>query len=425
MGEWSDREYEMRYVDHQGNILVDDDPENDSEADSDDSSDDDQYKYKYDYKYKNSLLVGFQLVLTPEKFLNKEQKKIRNKLLTGYQDTMLEVRHNPNNPHDNKALEVYFEATFIGHIRKNFQDMGSARFKESLDEFCFFGGNMESLELSFYHSSGFNLTKKTEDILRSLGREQELDEKNIYLLRIWEWALKNDIHTLPFDKHKLTNASYIECLVESISYGNYREKKVPTYRAVMELPPEIGKLSKLETLELGTLGLTRLPDEIGELVNLKRLSLNENHLSALPDSVENLQKLESISLDYNEFEQFPKSLLHLTNIDSLSVSDNILSTIPNTISRLTKLQFLNLANNKITHLPDEIGELNKLNTLLLSGNCLTTLPNSAEKISKSFSSSSLHSNSAEIKIPGEKESSVFLNTIIFFVIIIVLFVLTN
>jgi hypothetical protein len=51
------------------------------------------------------------------------------------------------------------------------------------------------------------------------------------------------------------------------------------------LPPEIGLLSKLTTLELGSNKLTTLPPEIAQLSNLTELDLSHNLLTTLPPEI--------------------------------------------------------------------------------------------------------------------------------------------
>jgi leucine-rich repeat protein SHOC2 len=69
------------------------------------------------------------------------------------------------------------------------------------------------------------------------------------------------------------------------------------------LPPEIGHLKNLKTLELGTLiteyfgelmgkPLTKLPPEIGQLQNLEMLYLQDNQLTVLPPEIGQLQNLK-------------------------------------------------------------------------------------------------------------------------------------
>ena len=72
-----------------------------------------------------------------------------------------------------------------------------------------------------------------------------------------------------------------------------------------ELPPEIGRLSRLEKLFLGAkvywretskVRLTNLPPEIGQLTNLVSLSLRQNKLLQLPPEIGQLTNLQLLYL---------------------------------------------------------------------------------------------------------------------------------
>ena len=76
------------------------------------------------------------------------------------------------------------------------------------------------------------------------------------------------------------------------------------------LPDSIGRLSKLETLDLLDNKLTALPESIGQLSQLRRLDLGGNQLTTLPDSIGQL------SLGYNE----RRVLYYITDRGSMSIS---------------------------------------------------------------------------------------------------------
>ena len=59
-----------------------------------------------------------------------------------------------------------------------------------------------------------------------------------------------------------------------------------------DLPPEIGRLHRLATLDLGHNHLTSVPVELGDLAELSGfLYLHDNKLSEIPDSLGNLTRL--------------------------------------------------------------------------------------------------------------------------------------
>jgi hypothetical protein len=77
------------------------------------------------------------------------------------------------------------------------------------------------------------------------------------------------------------------------------------------IPPEIGSLTKLNTLILDHNQLTgSIPAEIGNLTNLSNLYLCSNQLTgAIPGEINNLSKLACLDLNNNRFETLPKITL--------------------------------------------------------------------------------------------------------------------
>ena len=146
------------------------------------------------------------------------------------------------------------------------------------------------------------------------------------------------------------------------------------------LPPDIGKLSKLQILEICFNGLTALPAEIGQLSNLQTLNLWGNQLASLPAEIGKLGNLRILNLWDNELTALPLEIGQLHNLQILTLGlstlgcGNPLATLPPEIGQLGALQELYLYFNCLTDLPEGIGQLANLRTLDLSDNRLTTLP---------------------------------------------------
>jgi len=124
------------------------------------------------------------------------------------------------------------------------------------------------------------------------------------------------------------------------------------------IPPEIGDLSELSTLNLSENGpyydgnLTGdIPTEIGNLSKLKELIIN---LSALSGEI-------------------PPEIGNLTNLVALEFWDNYLTgTIPDEIGNLTNLELFTLEHNELTgSIPDSFSNLTKLQHFWLNENQLT------------------------------------------------------
>jgi len=62
------------------------------------------------------------------------------------------------------------------------------------------------------------------------------------------------------------------------------------------LPPELGQLTNLRTLNVTFNSLTGLPPELGQLANLQTLDLSDNNLEGLPSELGQLTNLRRLSL---------------------------------------------------------------------------------------------------------------------------------
>ena len=167
------------------------------------------------------------------------------------------------------------------------------------------------------------------------------------------------------------------------------------------IPNNIQFLTFLEVLRVSNNQLLELPEELGVLTRLKKLFLNENSLQFLPRNLfSKMVGLEEIYLYKNQLEDICDSSSsifdnmkhlkfldihsnHLTifNIftempilDSLLLSYNQLQHI-NGLDKCYNLTNLDLNNNKISEFPSDILKLKKLSTLNLQNNDLNSIPN--------------------------------------------------
>lgn len=106
------------------------------------------------------------------------------------------------------------------------------------------------------------------------------------------------------------------------------------------LPPEIGQLKRLVSLDLGQNLLELLPATVGTLSNLRELRLSHNRITHVPACVHKLTKLETLLLDHNSIGQLPAELSSLVHLVQLNISGNPISVLPVEISRLADLQKL-------------------------------------------------------------------------------------
>ncbi|XP_031383545.1 probable LRR receptor-like serine/threonine-protein kinase At2g24230 [Punica granatum] len=137
----------------------------------------------------------------------------------------------------------------------------------------------------------------------------------------------------------------------------------------------IGKLTKLQSLDLSGNRITGLPSDFWSLGSLQSLNLSNNLISgSLPSNVGNFGSLESIDLSGNNFSgEIPEAVSSLRNLQVLKLDSNgFESDLPFGILSCRSLVLLDLSSNRLSgSLPMGFGSaLPKLETLNLAGNAI-------------------------------------------------------
>lgn len=140
------------------------------------------------------------------------------------------------------------------------------------------------------------------------------------------------------------------------------------------LPAEIGQLKQLQTLVLFGTPLTALPPEIGQLSNLRRIDLRGTDITGLPPEFEQLSQLETLDISSDRMTELPSQILHLEQLKTLAVVGMPLTDLPDEFQEMHQLQTLVMAYTQMISLPLEITQLTGLRYLDISGNPITTLP---------------------------------------------------
>lgn len=138
----------------------------------------------------------------------------------------------------------------------------------------------------------------------------------------------------------------------------------------------IGKLTKLQSLDLSNNKITALPSDLWSLGSLKNLNLSHNQISgSLSSNIGNFGLLESLDVSENKFSgSIPEAITSLASLKVLKLNQNgFQSSIPLGILQCNSLVSIDLSGNKLTGpLLDGFGAaFPKLQHLNLAGNEIT------------------------------------------------------
>ncbi|MCP4523349.1 MAG: hypothetical protein GY828_03955, partial [Candidatus Gracilibacteria bacterium] len=96
-----------------------------------------------------------------------------------------------------------------------------------------------------------------------------------------------------------------------------------------------------------------------EWCELKRLNLFEIKNVTIPPNIGKLVKLEELSFRYTTFNSIPNEINDLYNLRTLEISDSY-TLLFNIISNLSNLKELDLSGNNLSEVPDFVSNLSNL-----------------------------------------------------------------
>lgn len=143
-----------------------------------------------------------------------------------------------------------------------------------------------------------------------------------------------------------------------------------------ELPPQIGALTALGTLDLrGNTIKGTLPDEIANLTNLEKLYIDNNKFTGeIPGAIAHLKRLKELSAIGNRLGTFPVAICQADSLTVIHLEKNEISTLPGEITSMTRLEYLYLNENKLTTLPDGLDKMPSLLYFHAQKNQIQALP---------------------------------------------------
>lgn len=192
--------------------------------------------------------------------------------------------------------------------------------------------------------------------------------------------------------------SVLESLPEDVGNFPRLEKLCLDNTLIKELPDEIGNLVELRELVVryrdpryfhGLIGrrcpLHRIPATIGRLLKLETLDLSGNNIASLPDTIGDLRALKVLCLAGCPLTALPESIGRLTNLEALDLGGCPLESLPDSVGELQRLRVLvfkdyGWGHSMLTALPESLGDLVSLEQLDLSGTRVTSIPATVERL---------------------------------------------
>jgi Leucine-rich repeat (LRR) protein len=137
--------------------------------------------------------------------------------------------------------------------------------------------------------------------------------------------------------------------------------------ALASVPPWIGSLTRLRTLDLGHNVLSSLPDSMAELQALEILYIHDNRLAVLPAWLGSLRGLTYLNVAENGLRELPE-VSGLSRLIELRAMHNRLTDVP---ALPPSLRELHLRGNECTAVPDTVRGLPELRVLDMRANRLS------------------------------------------------------
>jgi protein scribble len=100
---------------------------------------------------------------------------------------------------------------------------------------------------------------------------------------------------------------------------------------------------------------------------MQELILTENFLIELPNSIGRMKRLNNLNVDRNSLVSLPSDIGNLTNLGVLSLRDNKLTKMPSEIGNCVALHVMDVSGNRLQNLPYSLVNL-QLKAVWLSEN---------------------------------------------------------
>ncbi|KAL8128300.1 hypothetical protein AgCh_015039 [Apium graveolens] len=193
--------------------------------------------------------------------------------------------------------------------------------------------------------------------------------------------------------------------------------KLTGCKKLRKLPQDIGNMQGLEYFDAGGSAIEQLPDSFGGLVNLVELYLFYcKKLRNLPNSICKLKLLKGLHLcSCSNLEQLPEQLGKMQCLESLSAADTAIEQVPDSIELLVEDLSLHPGETDKISLPDSVKDMKKLSSSQRGRTLVSCWEAKLEKGGETENNIKKILQLSYDELDDEKEKSIFLDIVFFFV----------
>ncbi|MGE3320418.1 MAG: leucine-rich repeat domain-containing protein [Candidatus Berkiella sp.] len=144
---------------------------------------------------------------------------------------------------------------------------------------------------------------------------------------------------------------------------------------IKRLPPEIGLMTELRSLEASDCLIKNIPKEIGHLKKLEILNIDGDPIAVLPKEIGHLTQLKELHIGNNPMlTELPTEVGELVALEVLQAAHDSLKVLPEALARLAALREMNVSHNQLKKLPESLAKLSKLAVLRVDHNDIESIP---------------------------------------------------
>lgn len=123
--------------------------------------------------------------------------------------------------------------------------------------------------------------------------------------------------------------------------------------------PEIDRLKNLTHLNIN-IDITEIPDNIAKFTKLESLTMSQCKIQKISPKIAELKGLKTLDISSNKLTEFPDIILELQSLKRLNIGFNEIASLPAAIAKMEQLRNLDMIDTKITVLPSSMIEMKKL-----------------------------------------------------------------